>query len=115
MPSAVFGDFCAAADEHIAAVVPGGNAPVTLLAPAAEDLCRLVAVLSRYCGDLAPCDEVEASGRDDLQAWERAVIDAGTALRIAGDRLRRGATETQAPRREQRRNERGIWQPPRQS
>ena len=94
MPSAVFGDFCAAADEHIAAAVLAGNAPVTLPDPAAEDLCRLVAVLSRYCGDLAPCDEVEASGRDDLQAWERAVIDAGTALRIAGDRLRRGAAET---------------------
>ena len=94
MPSAVFGDFCAAADEHIAAAVLAGHAPVTLLAPAAEDLCRLVAVLSRYCGDLAPCDEVEASGRDDLQPWERAVIDAGTALRIAGDRLRRGAAET---------------------
>jgi len=94
VPSAVFGDFCAAADEHIAAAVLAGNAQVTLLAPAAEGLCRLVAVLSRYCGDLAPCDEVEASGRNDLQAWERAVIDAGTALRIAEDRLRRGAAET---------------------
>ena len=94
MPPAVFGDFCAAADEHITAAVLADNAPVTVPDPAAGDLGRLVAVLSRYCGDLAPCDEIEASSRDDLQPWERAVIDAGTALRIAGDRLRRAAAET---------------------
>ena len=88
MPSAVLGDFLAAADEHIAAAVLAGNDPVARFAPAARDLCCVVEVLSRYCGDLAPCDEVEASGRGDLHPWERAVIDADAALRIAGDCLR---------------------------
>jgi hypothetical protein len=93
MPPAVLGDFLAAADEHIGAAVLAADAPVTGFAPAARDLYRLVVVLSRYCGDLAPCDEVEASGRSDLHAWERAVIDASAALGIAGDCLRRGAEQ----------------------
>jgi hypothetical protein len=91
VPSAVLGDFLAAADEHIAAAVLADDNPVSRFA--AQDLCHLVMVLERYCGDLAPCDEVEASGRGDLHPWERAVIDADAALRIAGDCLRRGAPE----------------------
>jgi len=93
MAPAVLGDFLAAADGRIAAAALDAGAPVTEVAPAAQDLYRLVAVLSRYCRDVAPCDEIEASGRDDLHAWERAVIDAGTALSIAGDCLRRGAEQ----------------------
>lgn len=91
MSPAVLGDFLAAADEHIGAATLAVNAPVTGFVPAAQDLYRLVVVLSRYCGDLAPCDEIEASGRSDLHAWERAIIDAGAALGIAGDCLRLGA------------------------
>jgi hypothetical protein len=87
------GDFLAAADEHIGAAALAVDAPVTGFAPAAQNLYRLVVVLSRYCGDLAPCDEVEASGRSDLHAWERAIIDADAALGIAGDCLRRGAED----------------------
>ena len=101
MAPAVLGDFLAAADGRIAAAALDADAPVTEVAPAAQDLYRLVSVLSRYCRDVAPCDEVEASGRDDLHAWERAIIDAGAALDIAGDCLRRGAEQalTEQPRR----------------
>jgi hypothetical protein len=90
---AVLGDFLAAADGHIGAAALAASDLATGVAPAAQDLYRLVAVLSRYCGDLAPYDEVEASGRDDLHAWEHAVTDAGAALVIAGDYLRRGAEQ----------------------
>ena len=93
MSPAVLGDFLAAADEHIGAATLAVNAPLAGFAPAAQDLHRLVVVLSRCCGDLAPCDEVEASGRGDLHAWERAIVDVGAALGIAGDCLRRGAEE----------------------
>ena len=56
-------------------------------------LHRLVAVMSLYLEDLAPCDEIEAAGRTDLHVWERAVVDAGAALRIAADCLHRSAID----------------------
>ena len=93
MPGAVFGDFLAAAREHLEATVAVRENEVTWPSAVAEELSRLVAVMSRYCDDLAPCDQVEASGRDDLHPWERAAIDAGAALRIAAGCLRRAAVE----------------------
>ena len=93
MPGAVFGDFLAAAREHLEAAVAVREDAVTWPSAVAQELSRLVAVMSRYCGDLAPCDQVEASGRDDLHPWERAAIDAGAALRIAAGCLRRAAVE----------------------
>ncbi len=47
--------------------------------------------MSRLCDDLAPCDGVEASSRDDLRPWEHAALDVGTALGLATACLRRGA------------------------
>lgn len=89
----VFGDFLAAANGHMEAVIAAGRDHATSPSAVAEDLHQLVAVLSRYYDDLAPCDEIEASGRNDLRPWERAVISTGSALRIAADCLRRGADE----------------------
>jgi hypothetical protein len=57
----------------------------------AAGLHRLIAVMARYCDDLAPCDEVEASRRGDLHPWERAAVDMGTALHLAAECLSRGA------------------------
>ncbi len=93
MPGAVFGDLLAAAREHLEARVAVRENEVTWPSAVAEELSRLVAVMSRYCDDLAPYDQVEASGRDDLHPWERAAIDAGAALRIAAGCLRRAAVE----------------------
>jgi hypothetical protein len=92
--SAVFGDFVAAASRRLENALLAGDEPAARLPPITQDLYRLVVVMSRYCDDLAPCDEVEASSRNDLRPWERAVLDAGTALRLAADCLRRGADET---------------------
>ena len=52
--------------------------------------------MSLYLEDLAPCDDVEAAGRTDLDVWERAVIDTGAALRIAADCLHRSAADLTA-------------------
>ena len=93
MPGAAFGDFLAAAREHLEAAVAVRGDEVTWPSAIAGELSRLVAVMLRYCDDLAPCNEVEASGRDDLHPWERAAIDAGAALRIAAGCLRRAAVE----------------------
>jgi hypothetical protein len=93
MSGAVFGDFLAAGREHLEATVAARENEVTWPSAIAQELSRLVAVMSRYCGDLAPYDQVEASGRDDLHPWERAAIDAGAALRIVAGCLRRAAVE----------------------
>ena len=58
MPGAVFGDFLAAAREHLEAAVAVREDAVTWPPAIAQELSRLVAVMSRYCDDLAPCDQV---------------------------------------------------------
>lgn len=89
--AAVLGDFLGAASEHLEAAVVVGDGQLADLPGVARGLHRLVAVMSHCLDDLAPCDEVEASTWGDLHAWERVIIDAGEALRIAADCLRRGA------------------------
>ena len=98
MPGAVFGDFLAAASEQLegAVTVREEEEEVTRPSAVAEELSRLVAVMSRYCDDLAPCDEVEASGRNDLHPWERAAVDVAAALRIAAGCVHRAADEAVA-------------------
>ncbi len=59
---AVLGDFLAAASEHLEAAVVVGDGHLAELPAGARGLHRLVAVMSRCLDDLAPCDEVEASG-----------------------------------------------------
>jgi hypothetical protein len=93
MPGAVFGDFLAAGRAQLEAAAAVRADEVTLPSPVAQELSRLVAVMARYCDDLAPFDEVEASRRDDLHPWERAAIDAGAALRIAAGCVRRAAVQ----------------------
>jgi hypothetical protein len=92
--SAVLGDFLAAASEHMEAAVVIGDGQLTQLPEVVRDLHRLVAVMSHYLDDLAPCDEVEASNWVGLHAWERAVIDAAIAMRAAAACLRRSAAES---------------------
>lgn len=83
-----------------------GDRPIPPLPPLVPSLRHLVVVMSRYCDDLAPCDEIQSPSRDDLRPWERAVVDVGTALRLAADCLRRAnkATSDQvaAPSRQAR-------------
>jgi len=93
MPDAVFGDFLAAAREHLEAAIAVRGDEAAWPSAITGELSRLIAVMSRYCDDLAPCDEVEASHRDDLHPWERSAIDAGAALRLAAGCLRRAAAQ----------------------
>jgi len=93
LTSAVFGDFLGAGRERLEAAVSARDRQDAFLPAVVPSLHRLVAVLSLYFQDLAPCDEIEAVNRTDLHAWERAVVDAGAALRIAADCLHRSATD----------------------
>jgi hypothetical protein len=66
--SAVFGDFLAAVSQHVTTAVTADDS--TGPRGATRDLQRVVAVMSRYCDDLVPCNEVEAASRNDLREWE---------------------------------------------
>ena len=85
----MFGDFLGAGRRHLEAAVTAEARQGAHLADVVPSLQRLVTVMAQCFEDLAPCDEIEAASRTDLDVWERAVIDAGTALRIAADCLRR--------------------------
>jgi hypothetical protein len=91
VPTAVFGEFLAAAKDHLEVATAIDDSMIVRPDVVAADLHRLIAVMARYCDDLAPCDEVEASRRSDLHPWERAAIDMGTALHLAAESLSRGA------------------------
>jgi hypothetical protein len=91
--SVVFGDFLSAASGHLAAAVTVGDGENIPPAGVTGHLHRLVAVMSRCCDDLIPCDMVEAAGRSDLHVWERAAVDVGSALGFARDCLRRTIAE----------------------
>ncbi len=94
---AVLGDFLAAANEHLEAAVVVGDGQLPQLPEVVRDLHRLVAVMWHHLDDLAPCDEVGASNWDGLHVWERAVIDAGVAMRAAVACLGRGAAGSGDP------------------
>ena len=87
MTSAVFGDFLGAGRRHLEAAVAAGEREAAALPAVVPSVHRLVTMMSLCLEDLAPCDEIEAAGRTDLQVWERAVVDTGAALRIAADCL----------------------------
>ena len=87
MAPAVFGDFLAAGRRHLEAAVAAGEREAAALPAMVPSVHRLVVTMSLCLEDLAPCDEIEAAGRTDLHAWERAVVDSGAAVRIAADCL----------------------------
>ena len=87
----MFGDFLGAGHRHLETAVSAQDRQAACLPAVVPSLHRLVAVMSLYFEDLAPCDEIEAANRADLHVWERAVVDSGAALRIAADCLHRSA------------------------
>ena len=88
---AVLGDFLAAASEHMEAAVVVGDGQLTRLPDVVRDLHRLVAVMSHYLDDLAPCDEVEA-----VKLGRPACLGARSHRRRRGHACRRGLS---SPRR----------------
>ena len=93
MRSPVFGDFLDLGRKHVEAAVADGDRQDAHLPVAVPSLHRLVTVMSLCFEDMAACDEIEAAGRTDLHVWERAVVDAGAALRIAADCLHRSMAD----------------------
>ena len=94
MAAAVFGDFLRAGRLHLEAAVEPGDSRVACLPDVVPPLHRLVTMLSLYLEDLAWYGELGAAGRTDMQ---RAVVDAGAALRTAADCLYRSAAGLRPP------------------
>jgi hypothetical protein len=89
----VFGEFLDAGRKDLEEAVVDWDRQDAHLPGVLPPLHRLVTVMSLCFEDLAACDEIEAAGRTDLHVWERAVIDAGAALRIAADCLHRSMAD----------------------
>ncbi len=92
MTAAVFGDFLDRGEQYLQAAVgsPGVASDSRAAAPA---LLRLITVMARYLDDRAPAYAPGVIAQAaDLQPWERAVLDAGSALHLAADCLHQGLT-----------------------
>lgn len=92
-----FGEFIHAADQQLdqafaeLAVARTRADARTLIAEATSELRRLVAVISRYAGDLTPTGwQVPERDRPLMTAWGRAMIEAREALERSAAFLRRG-------------------------
>jgi hypothetical protein len=89
MTTAVFGDFLDHGSQHLQAAA---RRPLTAvdLAPASPQLLRLLTALTRYLEDRSPVFAAGVIATADLHPWERAAIDASTALRRAAGSLTHG-------------------------
>ena len=87
MTVVTFGDFLRQADEHLAAAAARSQSETTDPAAVAWELRRVVGGMARYLEDRIPAYAAGAAGGIGMPPWERAVLDASTALRKAGDCL----------------------------
>lgn len=87
MAAATFGDLLEVATSHLEAAVIYGDQGTSSPHAAAQQLHRLISVMTRYMGDITPWDEAEALGRTDLTSWQHAAVDITEALHLAGDAL----------------------------
>lgn len=100
MTTAIFGDFLDQAERHLQAAAGSPSVAGDPVA-AAPALLRLVSVMARYLDDRAPVYAAGVTARAaDLQPWERAVADTGSALHIAADCLLQGITAARFPGQE---------------
>jgi hypothetical protein len=87
MTAVTFGEFAGQVDQRLAAALachPGQADPVA----AARELRRVIGRLARYLDDRAPAYAIESLSTADMPPWQRAVVDARTALRWAASSLR---------------------------
>jgi hypothetical protein len=87
MTVVTFGDFLRQADEHLAAAAACSQSEKSNPAAVARELRRVVGGMARYLEDRIPAYAAGVAGGTGMPPWERAVIDASTALRKAGDCL----------------------------
>ena len=98
---ATFGDLVGPGSLHLDAVasLPDGN--LRGQPAAAREASRLAVTLSRYLADIVPLDEIETLAGEQADRWERAVVDAREALKLAAASLRpAGAAEPADPEAE---------------
>src|SRR5216683_1318513 len=84
---ATFGDLAGAGRLHLDAVAALPDSSLRGQPAAAREASRLAVTLSRYLADIVPHDEVEAIGSGQLDAWQRAAVDAREALQLAAASL----------------------------
>jgi hypothetical protein len=98
MTAVTFGEFAGQVDERLAAALtcPPGQADLVL---AARELHQVIGRMARYLDDRAPGYVIESLSTVDMPPWQRAVVDARTALRWAASSLREstGATSVTEP------------------
>jgi len=87
MTGVTFGEFARQVDQRLAAACAcdaGQADPVAV----ARELHRVIGRLARYLDDRAPGYAIERLSTADMPPWQRAVVDARTALRWAASCLR---------------------------
>jgi hypothetical protein len=87
MTVVTFGDFLRRADEQMAAATACSQSETADPGVVVGELRRVVGGMARYLEDRVPRYAAGVAGGPGLAPWERAVVDAGTALRKAGDCL----------------------------
>ena len=91
MMVATFGDLAGPGSLHLDAVAALPGSSLHGQRAAAREASRLAVTLSRYLADIVPLDEVEAIAGGQADGWERAVVDAREALKLAAASLRPAA------------------------
>ncbi|MGH3158935.1 MAG: hypothetical protein ACRDNF_20510, partial [Streptosporangiaceae bacterium] len=81
------GDFLGQADEHLETALADSRGQPADQAATARELGRFVAVMARCLDDRTPFHMTEVVTRTDLSPWDRAAVDASTALYNASDCL----------------------------
>jgi hypothetical protein len=87
MTGVTLGDFLRQADEHLEAALAASGSQPPDQAATARELGRLVAVMAHCLDDRTPFSVTEVVTRTDLSPWDRAAVDASTALYNAADCL----------------------------
>jgi hypothetical protein len=91
MMVATFGDLAGPGSLHLDAGAALRDSGLRGQPTAAQEASRLAVTLSRYLADIVPLDEVGAIASGQADGWERAVVDAREALKLAAASLRPAA------------------------
>ena len=97
MAAVTFGEFARQVDQRLAAALacPPGQADPAAVAQA---LRRVIGRMARYLDDRVPGYAIESVSTVDMSPWQRAVVDARTAVRWAVNCLRDGIGTASGPK-----------------
>jgi hypothetical protein len=99
MTAVTFGELARQVEERLSAALacqPGLADPVAV----ARELHRAVGRMTRYLDDRAPGYAIENLSTVDMPPWQRAAVDARTALRWAASSLHEAAGNASGPKQD---------------